>query len=122
MSALWIAIFAPLGALARYYQSNLVAGAFGKSFPYATLSINVIGSFLMGLLFYFTLDRLSVSPSIRAGVLTGFLGAYTTFSTFSIETLSLFQEGKVTKAISYSLMSVILGLGAVYLGSVLGKK
>ena len=122
MTIVSISCFAILGALARYYQSNLVSAMFGKSFPYATLSINVFGSFLMGLLFFLTLERLTLSPSLRAGVLTGFLGAYTTFSTFSIETYSLIQDGNARKALIYSLGSVLLSIGAVFLGATLGRR
>lgn len=122
MTIISISIFAVLGALTRYYQSNFVASLLGKSFPYATLSINILGSFLMGFLFFFTLERIATPPSLRAGLLTGFLGAYTTFSTFSLETYSLFQDGRPAKALVYSLGSVTLGLAAVFLGAAMGRR
>ncbi len=83
-----IAIGGTLGCWARYTQTSLVQAVFGRDFPLATLSINVIGSFLMGFLFILTLERLIVPPSVRVGVLTGALGGYTTFSTFEMETRS----------------------------------
>ncbi len=86
------------------------------------MSINILGSFLMGFLFYFTLERLTISPALRAGVLTGFLGAYTTFSTFSLETYSLVQEGKLLKALTYGFGSLILGFSGVFLGAALGRR
>lgn len=76
----------------------------------------------MGFLFFFMLEKITVSPSIRAGVLTGFLGAYTTFSTFSLETYSLIQEGNEVKAVFYSLGSLAVGLAAVFLGASLGRR
>jgi PII-like signaling protein len=74
-----IAVGGTLGCWARYAQTNLVQAVFGRDFPLATLSINVIGSFLMGFLFILTLERLMIPPSVRVGVLTGVLGGYTTF-------------------------------------------
>jgi fluoride exporter len=82
-----IAIGGTLECWARYAQTNLVQAALGRDFPFATMSINVIGSFLMGFLFILTLERLMIPPSVRVGVLTGVLGGYTTFSTFEMETL-----------------------------------
>lgn len=122
LTPLLIAVFAVFGALARYFQSSLVASLLGKDFPYATLSINLIGSFLMGFLFYLTLERLNTPASLRAGILTGFLGSYTTFSTFSIETFTLVQEGRIARAAIYALVSVGLGLLAVTAGVALGRR
>ena len=65
----------------------------GRDFPYATLSINVGGSFLMGFLFIETLERLTISPALRTGILTGFIGGYTTFSTFEMEIFLLVEDG-----------------------------
>lgn len=89
-----IAIGGTLGCWARYAQSVYVQATFGRDFPLATLSINVIGSFLMGFLFILTLERLMIPPSVRVGVLTGVLGGYTTFSTFEMETLLLAENGE----------------------------
>ncbi|MCE5387127.1 MAG: CrcB family protein, partial [Acidithiobacillus sp.] len=90
----FIAIFAIIGAWARYGQTLLVQTVFGRGFPWATLSINVLGCFIMGFLFFETLERISINPELRTGMLTGGLGAYTTFSTFSLETLVLFENGE----------------------------
>jgi CrcB protein len=116
-----IAVFGTLGCWARYFQAIWVQGLFGQQFPYAILSINVIGSFLMGFLFILTLDRLTIPPPIRVGVLTGFLGGYTTFSTFEMETLLLAETGQPGKAATYVCLSVGLGLVAAFFGAYLAR-
>lgn len=116
-----IAGFAVLGAWARYGQSLLVNGLTGTGFPWATLSINLVGSFAMGFLFFETLERLAVGPTIRTGVLTGFLGAYTTFSTFSLESLHLLEQKEPWYAILYMVGSPLLGLAAAFAGGVLSR-
>ena len=90
---------------------------FGRDFPLATLSINVIGSFLMGFLFILTLERLMIPPSVRVGVLTGVLGGYTTFSTFEMETLLLAENGEFVKAALYVVLSVAVGFAAAFGGA-----
>ncbi|MBU2740085.1 fluoride efflux transporter FluC, partial [Acidithiobacillus concretivorus] len=81
---------------------------FGRGFPWATLSINIMGCFIMGFLFFETLERISLSPELRTGMLTGGLGAYTTFSTFSLETLVLFENGEALKGLLYMFSSLFL--------------
>ena len=112
-----IAGFAILGAWARYGQSILVQEVFGREFPWATLSINVLGSFLMGFLFFETMDRITIAPSLRTGILVGGLGAYTTFSTFALENLVLLQDGETAKAALYVAASNMLGIGAAIGGA-----
>ncbi len=116
-----IAVFGTLGCWARYFQAIWVQGLFGQEFPYAILSVNVIGSFLMGFLFILTLDRVAVPPALRIGVLTGFLGGYTTFSTFEMETFLLAETGHLGRAVLYVFTSVGLGLLAVIAGAVLAR-
>jgi CrcB protein len=116
-----IAIGGTLGCWARYAQTNLVQVVFGRDFPLATLSINVIGSFLMGFLFILTLERLMIPPSVRVGVLTGVLGGYTTFSTFEMETLLLAENGEFVKAALYVVLSVVIGFGAAFGGAYLAR-
>ncbi|MHB1563713.1 MAG: fluoride efflux transporter CrcB [Leptospirillum sp.] len=112
-----IACFAVAGAWARYGQTLLIQKLLGRNFPWATLSINVLGSFLMGFLFFATLERVSISPEWRTGILTGGLGAYTTFSTFSIESLLLFENGEPVKGFLYMAVSLLLCFFAVLSGS-----
>ena len=90
---------------------------FGRGFPWATLSINVLGCFLMGFLFFETLERISVSPELRTGMLIGGLGTYTTFSTFSLETLVLFENGETVKGLLYMFTSLFLCVGAAFAGA-----
>lgn len=116
-----VAIGGTLGCWARYLLTNLVQALLGRDFPYATLSINVLGSFLMGFLFVATLDRLIVSPYMRLGVLTGFLGGFTTFSTFAMETLLLAEDGEAGKAILYVLLSLVLGIGGAIGGAYMAR-
>jgi len=116
-----IAIGGTLGCWARYAQSVYVQAAFGRDFPFATLSINVIGSFLMGFLFILTLERLMIPPSVRVGVLTGVLGGYTTFSTFEMETLLLAENGEFVKATLYVLLSVVIGFAAAFGGAYIAR-
>jgi CrcB protein len=116
-----IAIGGTLGCWARYAQSNLVQAIFGREFPFATLSINVVGSFLMGFLFIVTLERLMIPPSVRVGVLTGVLGGYTTFSTFEMETLLLAENGEFLKAALYVVLSVVIGFAAAFGGAYIAR-
>jgi len=116
-----IAFFGVLGCWARFAQAGLVQAIWGADFPYATLSINLMGSFLMGFLFVETLERLTLAPPLRAGVLTGFLGGYTTFSTFQMESLLLFEQGAAIKAFLYQGLSLVLGLGCAFFGAYIAR-
>jgi CrcB protein len=116
-----IAIGGTLGCWARYGMTNLVQAIYGREFPYATLAINVLGSFLMGFLFIETLERLTVSPYVRIGILTGFIGGFTTFSTFAMETLLLAEQGDVGKGALYVALSVALGFVAALSGAFIAR-
>ena len=109
------------GALARFLLSTKVTEKFGSVFPYGTLSVNVIGSFLMGLLAILLYERIALDPLLKLGVFVGFLGAFTTFSTFSMDTLNLFEQGHHVRAILNMLCSVAFSVIAVWLGVVIGK-
>ena len=121
MTFVYLAIFAIIGAFARYGQSILVQNVMGRAFPFGTLSINVLGSFFMGFLFFATLERINISPELRTGILTGGLGAYTTFSTFSLETLNLIENGEMVKAGLYVGGSVVLSIAAAIFGAYLSR-
>jgi fluoride exporter len=116
-----IAFFGTLGCWARYAMTNLVQTIYGKDFPHATLSINVGGSFLMGFLFIETLERLTLSPELRTGILTGFIGGYTTFSTFEMEIFLLVEQSDHLKALLYLGLSIVLGFIAAFSGAVIAR-
>jgi CrcB protein len=117
-----IALGGSIGALARFWLANLVYDLLGRSFPHGTLFVNVSGSFLMGFLTELMLNRFAATPEYRAALLVGFLGAYTTFSTFSIETLNLLEQGETVKALLNMFLSVVLCLAAVWFGVLWGRK
>ena len=104
------------GALLRYWVSTGVYGLLGRSFPHGTLAVNVLGSMLMGLLYVLFMERMAVVPEVRAGLLVGLLGAFTTFSTFSIETLNLIEQADLVKA----GLNILLSVGACILATWLG--
>jgi len=116
-----IAFFGILGCWARFAQTNLVQTVYGRDFPYATMSINIMGSFIMGFLFIETLERLTFSPALRTGILTGFIGGYTTFSTFEMEAFLLVDRGEPLKAALYMFLSVGLGFLAALGGAYIAK-
>ncbi|MCL4119871.1 UNVERIFIED_CONTAM: hypothetical protein GTU68_020502, partial [Idotea baltica] len=111
-----------LGAVLRYGVSNGIYRLLGRDFPYGTLVVNVLGSLLMGFLFVLLVERMAVSAEWRLALLVGFLGAFTTFSTFSFETLALFNEGALLKALLNIIISVTLCLTATWLGMTLGRQ
>jgi len=122
MNALLIFIGAGIGGVTRYWISNLTYHFLNRGFPYGTLFVNVTGCFLMGLLYPILLERVSgFDVQLRAFLLIGLLGGYTTFSSFSIETLNLFENGNWSEVISNILLSVMLCLGATWLGLILGR-
>ena len=119
---LFIAGGGAFGAVLRYGASLGVYSLFGRGFPYGTLFVNVVGSLLMGVLSIALLDRFNVGPEWRAAILVGSLGAFTTFSTFSIETMNLLEQGDLTRGMLYVAVSVVLCLLAVWAGLILGRQ
>ncbi len=111
-----------LGAVLRFGMSSQIYRLLGRDFPYGTLAVNVLGSFLMGLFFIFIVERGLLSAEWRGVVMIGFLGAFTTFSTFSIETLTLLESGELSRAALNIFLSVTLCLVATWLGLVMGRQ
>jgi CrcB protein len=114
----WIAVGSALGGIARYWCSGVSARLFGETFPFGTLIVNIVGSFIIG--FFATLTgpdgRLFVSTTTRQFVMIGICGGYTTFSSFSLQTLSLMQDGEWLYAGANIVASVVLCLVAVWIG------
>jgi len=109
-----------LGAVSRFLLSGWVQKLTGASFPFGTLAVNILGSFLIGfLILYF---EQSIAPQQKALVITGFLGALTTFSTFSLETVLMLQESLYLKAFSNISLNVLLCVSATVLGMMLFRK
>ena len=114
--ALAIAAGGAVGALLRYWTSVAVHSRLGTAFPYGTLFVNILGSLLMGFLYIWLIERLAAGPALRAFLLIGVLGAFTTFSAFSMETLNLIEAGQPGKALLNVPISVIVCIAAAGLG------
>ncbi|MBT3093689.1 MAG: fluoride efflux transporter CrcB [Candidatus Thiodiazotropha sp. (ex Lucina pensylvanica)] len=117
-----IAFGGAVGALFRFWVSSGIYSLLGRGFPYGTLVVNVLGSLVMGFLYVLLLERTTVSPEMRGALLIGFLGAFTTFSTFSIETLNLLEQAELLKAGLNLLVSVIACVLACWFGLAVGRQ
>ena len=117
-----VAIGGALGSVLRYGLSNWVHSFVGRGFPYGTLAVNVLGCLAMGILFVLLVERMADSAMWRAGLLVGVLGGFTTFSAFSIETFNLIEQGDLAKAAGNMAASLILCIGATWLGVVLARQ
>ena len=110
-----------LGANARYWLTNYFVQRFGAAFPYGTLFINMSGSFLLGFIITLVANRFVVDPGYRLFLGVGFMGAYTTFSTFSYDTIALLERGDLLPALLNVGFSVLGSLVAAYLGIALAR-
>ncbi|MBJ6611258.1 MAG: fluoride efflux transporter CrcB [Candidatus Thiothrix moscowensis] len=110
-----------LGALLRFWVANGVYGVLGRQFPYGTLTVNVIGSFLIGYLTFFFMERDMLTSVWSRTLIVGALGAFTTFSTFSLDTFDLLMQGSLWRAGLNILLNVGLCLLAVWLGVLTGR-
>lgn len=122
LAYIWVALGGALGSVGRFWLSSLIAGRFGEAFPAGTLVVNVSGSFLIGLLAAFTATtgRTPAAPGLREFLMIGICGGYTTFSSFSLQTLELLRDRQWLYAGGNVILSVVLCLVAVWLGYVLG--
>jgi CrcB protein len=119
---LWVALGGALGSVARFGSSTLIAQRFGETFPLGTLVINIVGSFAIGAFAALTGPdgRVLASGDMRQFVMVGLFGGYTTFSAFSLQTLTLAQDGEYLRAGLNVVGSVVLCLAAVWLGYLVG--
>jgi len=119
----WVGLGGFLGANARYWLGGWVQHRWGTTFPWGTFVINITGSFLLGLFMALVTERYALpqTPTLRLVVAIGFVGAYTTFSTFEFETLSLVTTGSLLRAFGNAFGSLLAGFAAVWLGVVLGR-
>ena len=121
MPLILIAVGGAAGAVGRYLVDAFVSERFGGAFPIGTLVVNLTGSFALGLLFALAIERAFLPATIRGPVLIGFLGAYTTFSTLTLETWRLAEDGAVFLAVANLAGSMLLGVLAVVAGLVIGR-
>ncbi|HIG43522.1 MAG: fluoride efflux transporter CrcB [bacterium] len=111
-----IAIGGALGAVARFSLGNVINGLVGTQFPYGILLVNVLGSLLIGVFFELLVEDRLFPPVYRSVIIVGFLGAFTTFSTFSMQVVGLLETGRFGTAAIYTIASVALSVVAVILG------
>jgi CrcB protein len=116
-----IAIGGAAGAVGRHFVNIGMASLLGHGFPWGTLTVNVVGSLIMGLLVHLMAVSWTVSPEMRALLTVGGLGAFTTFSTFSIDAVVLYERGAIGAAAIYVIVSVVAAIGALFLGLRLGR-
>ena len=121
---LWVAAGSALGGMARYWCSGFVAERAGEAFPWGTLIINILGSFVIGLFGGLTGPdgRFLVSPEVRIFVMVGLCGGYTTFSSFSLQTLNLIRDGEILYAGANIVASVLLCMLAVWIGHIMAAQ
>jgi CrcB protein len=118
----YIAIGSALGGMLRYLLGGLIQRAAPGTFPVGTLVINVTGSFLVGVLYRYAADSAAITPEVRAMLTIGFCGGYTTFSTFSYETVRLLEDGDLGHAAAYIGLSLALSVAAAFLGIAAGRE
>ena len=116
-----VGVASALGGLCRYAIGGAVARRNSSAFPWETFLVNVTGAFVLGLLFVLSTERYTVAPWIRAAVLVGFIGSYTTFSTWTLESWRLIEDGAYGVALANLFGSLAAGLAATYAGIVVGR-
>ena len=123
-SLIWVAVAVggAIGALARFAVSRLSMQLLGPNFPWGTLGVNVVGSFAMGLVITWFAAKEPSTPAMRAFLTVGILGAFTTFSTFSLDVVTLYRDRTVFDAGGYLLASVVLSISGLLLGLVVGRQ
>lgn len=118
---IYIGVGGFFGAILRYLISGFVMNKIDSSFPYGTFAVNLVGCFLLGMFSELTLEHLTINPYWRTMITVGFIGAFTTFSTLSLETFMLLEDKSFLLAGANLLGSIVFGLLFVWLGVVLGR-
>ena len=118
---IYIGLAGGAGTLLRYWISESIAKRFGETFPTGTLVVNLLGCLVIGLLFYLMFDRYLVNPTVRTVVLIGFLGGFTTFSSFGLQTFTLLRDGEMGLALLNMGVSNVGGLLLVWVGYSVAK-
>ncbi|MBI3555496.1 MAG: fluoride efflux transporter CrcB [Deltaproteobacteria bacterium] len=121
MQTVLISLAGIFGVLGRYFMSLGVTRLAGPGFPFATVLINVLGSFLIGVVYVLGAEKAAISETTRVALMVGFMGGFTTFSSFALETVRLFEGGQLGLAVVNVLVSVVLCLGAVAFGLFLAR-
>ncbi|WP_137128862.1 fluoride efflux transporter CrcB [Rhizobium sp. FY34] len=121
MNVLLVAVGGAVGSVCRYLTGLWMTRIFGPAFPWGTLTVNLVGSFAIGFLTELVARKLNASMEMRLLIVVGFLGGFTTFSSFSLDTMALLEREATLAAISYVLLSVILSLLAAFGGLALGR-
>ncbi|NPA41198.1 MAG: fluoride efflux transporter CrcB [Aquificae bacterium] len=116
-----VALGGALGSVLRFLVSKAVQDRVGINFPLGTLTVNLVGAFLIGLFFAVLVEKITLSPEARAMLITGLLGGLTTFSTFSYESVSLLREGEVFLFLVYVLGTNLLGIALTLFGYLVGR-
>ena len=117
-----IALGGSIGAMSRYWVTSTTYQWLGTDFSYGTILVNVLGSLVMGFLAVVLVERFNVSDEIRLGIMVGFLGSFTTFSTFAMDTLHWFDSGAILKALAYVLVSVLFCVLGAWAGLITAKQ
>lgn len=118
---IFIAVAGLVGTLVRYWLSGFVARRYGETFPWGTLVVNLIGSFLAGAIYHLAEERLLISPTMRPIIFIGLLGGFTTFSSYGLQTFTLLRDGEIGLATLNVAVSNVLGLLMVWIGYVVCK-
>jgi len=121
LQTLSIAAGGATGALLRFWMSNGIHAWLGRGFPYGTIIVNIFGSLVMGILYVLIVEKMEVSAEWRAALIVGLLGAFTTFSAFSLETIHLLEASEFSKAGLNIFLSVSLCISACWLGMILAR-
>jgi fluoride exporter len=121
LSLVWVALGGAIGSVLRYGVNLAAPRLLGNDFPWASLTVNVVGSFLMGLLVAFLTEKFADQPDLRLFLTTGILGGFTTFSAFSLDVIGLMQRGENSVALVYVLASVALSILAVFGGVMVSR-